>query len=427
MRIRDFHRNIKIRMAVYLAFGTAQFTTFPFMAVYFDHYFGMGMTGMLLAISMIASLFSGAVGGFYADRVGRKRLMVLSEAIFLISYLAMAAGNSPWLESPLLTFIAFLVNNVCWGMYGPADEAMLLDVTTAENRPMMYAIFYWLTNLTIAVGASIGALFFEAYRFQLFAIMSIVVLGSLLVTIFFIKETHHPAPNSHDTSQHFIWAMAHNYLAILKDKTFMYYFLAGTLVMSVEFQLTNGIAIHLANTVKRQVLWVISGHSFIVDGVKMLGFLQTENTVLVVLLAALAARWIKRFPEKWVLFFAITLNVTGYSVMTFTNMPMVLFIVMLLATIGEVAGVPVRQAYLGDITPDHARSSYVAVNGMAFGLSRVLSSGGVALSALVPAWGMGVVSFGVGMLGLFFYFAVIPEVHARRRLTVHSEAEQLTT
>lgn len=418
MRIKDFHRNVKIRIAVYLAFGIAQFTTFPFMAVYFDKYYGMTVTGVLLATSMVASLFSSAIGGFYADRVGRKRLMVISEAVFLVSYLVMTFANSPWLESPLLTFVAYLVNNVCWGMYSPADEAMLLDVTTAENRQLMYAIFYWLTNLTIAIGASIGALLFESYRFELFAVMALVVLGSLLTTVFFIQETYQPPRRDLAVQPHLLRALLHNYLAILKDRAFMYYFIAGTLAMAVEFQLTNGIGIHLAKTMKDQVLMHIGGHPFHVDGVKMLGFLQTENTVLVVLLAALAAKWSKRFPEKWVLLFGITLNAAGYSVMTFSSAPLVLFAAMLFATLGEMSGVPIRQAYLGDITPEHARSSYVAVNGMTFGLARVLSSGGVALYAVIPAWGIGIISFLVGMTGLLFYFAVVPAAHARRNASV---------
>ena len=422
MIFKDFHRNIKIRIAVYLAFGIAQFTTFPFMAVYFDKYFGMSVTGLLLAISMIASLFSGAVGGFYADRIGRKKLMVLSEAIFLISYLVMALANSPWLQSPLITFIAYLVNNVCWGMYGPADEAMLLDVTTVENRQLMYSIFYWLTNLTLAIGASIGALLFESYRFELFTVMAIVVLGSLLVTIFFIQETFQPQVALHDAKPPIIRALIHNYRGVFKDKAFMFYFIAGTLVMSVEFQLTNGIGIHLAKTVQTQSLFSLAGHSLQVDGIKMLGFLQTENTVLVVLLAALAAKWIKYFPDKWVLFFGITLNTVGYSVMSYSSTPLILFIAMLFATVGEVAGVPIRQAYLGDIAPLQARSSYVAVNGMAFSLARVLSSGGVALSAMLPAWGMGIISFCVGMTGFLFYYAVVPEAHARRNTTAIEQA-----
>ena len=422
MIFKDFHRNVKIRIAVYLAFGIAQFTTFPFMAVYFDKYFGLSITGLLLTISMIASLFSGAVGGFYADRIGRKKLMVMSEAVFLISYLVMAFANSPWLASPLITFIAYLVNNVCWGVYGPADEAMLLDVTTAENRQLMYSIFYWLTNLTLAIGASIGALLFESYRFELFTVMAIVVLGSLLVTIFFIQETFQPPQHHHDPQQHIVRALIHNYLGVLKDKAFMFYFVAGTLVMSVEFQLTNGIGIHLAKTVQTQSLFSLAGHSLQVDGIKMIGFLQTENTVLVVLLAALAARWIKRYPDKWVLFFGITLNTVGYSVMSYSSTPLILFIAMLFATIGEVSGVPIRQAYLGDIAPEHARSSYVAVNGMAFSLARVLSSGGVALSAVMPAWGMGVISLFVGMTGFLFYYAVVPEAHARRNATSVQQA-----
>lgn len=409
MRFRDFHKNVKVRIYVLFAFGTVQAMTFPFMAIYFAKAMGEVTTGVLLTLSVVASMFSGAVGGYYADRIGRKKLMVLSEAIFLLSYLVMAVANSPWFDSPVLTFIAFFVTNVCWGIYGPADEAMLLDVTTAENRQLMYAIFYWTTNLTMAVGASIGAFLFESYRFLLFGAMSVVILGTLLSTLFFIKETYVP-PRGHQQNTNII----HNYLAVLRDWAFVRYTVAGMLVMAVEFQLSNYIGIRLSKTVGEQSLFHFHQFSLNIDGVKLLGFLQTENTVIVVLLAGLAASLAGRFPDKKVLASGILLNVAGYSVMTVTSQPIFLMIAMLFATVGEVTAVPVRQSYLGDLAPSTARSSYVAVNGMTFSASRVLASLGVMLGAIAPSWLMGVLSMSIGVAGLLLYQSVVKPALARR-------------
>ncbi len=414
MRIRDFHRNIKIRLVVFLFFGTVQFTTLPFMAIYFDQHFGMVLTGILLSISTILSLVSGAIGGFYADRVGRKRLMVVSEAIFFLAYFAMAIANSPFLTSPLTTLIGFMITNICFGMYGPADEAMLLDVTPVDQRSMMYGLFYWLNNLTIAIGSSIGAIFFEADRFALFLIMSVVVLATMLITIFTIAETHHPERSSKQQSQHVLIDMMKHYVDVLKDRTFILYFLAGMFVMAVEFQLTNGIAIHLAKTVKAQPLLSFLPMHWMVDGISLVGFLQTENTIIVVLLATLAMRIQRILQEKWILLIGIAMNVIGYSVMTVSASPLLLFLVMAMATVGEVTSVPTRQAMLGDLTPEHARSSYVAVNGMGFGLARVIASIGVSLNAVLSDSMLAVLSLALGFIGLILYLRILPTVQARR-------------
>ncbi len=414
MHFRDFHKNVKIRILVMFAFGMVQATTMPFMAIYFARNFGEIITGELLAIAVLASMISGAVGGYYADRIGRRKIMIWSELVFLIAYLCMAISNSPWFNAPFVTFLAFMVTNVCWGVYGPADEAMLLDVTTSEARPLMYSIFYWLHNLTMAVGASIGAVLFESYRFELFGSMAIVILGTLLTTMLFIEETYIPILHGGVKAVSFLKGFVHNYVAVLKDSTFVVYVLAGVATMSVEFQLQNFIGIHLAKTMKPQYYHVFGSLSLHIDGVKMLGLLQTENTVMVVLLAATALKLGRRLGDRWVLGIAILLNALGYSMMTFVHTPSILFGAMFVATVGEVLGVPVRQTYLGDIAPNHARSSYVALNGMTFSGAQMVASFCVILGAYMPAFGMGILSMSLGVLGMFLYQTIVAAVHHRR-------------
>ncbi len=184
--------------------------------------------------------------------------------------------------------------------------------------------------------------------------------------------------------------------------------------MSVEFQLQNYIGIHLAKTVVPQQLHLIRHISIQIDGIKMLGILQTENTILVVLLAVAALKVGRLLGDRFVLGISIMLNVIGYSIMTFIHTPALLFIAMLIATIGEVFGVPVRQTYLGDIAPSHARSSYVAVNGMTFSGAQLVASFGVMVGAYVPSYGMGILSLLFGLVGLFLYQSIVAAVHERR-------------
>jgi DHA1 family multidrug resistance protein B-like MFS transporter len=422
LKFRDFHKNVKTRIYVLFAFGTVQATTLPFMAIYFARNFGEAVTGILLTVSIVASMFSGVVGGYYADRIGRKKLMVGSEAAFLLAYVVMALANSPWYQSPVATFVTFLITNVCWGIYGPADEAMLMDVTTAESRQLMYSIFYWVGNLTMAVGASLGAMFFEHYRFILFSVSSLVVLGTLLTTIFRIDETYQPIVREVVTPLRGLRGLFPNgiittYRRVLTDTLFLRYIVGGMLVMAVEFQLSNYIGIHLAKDVVSQPLVHFKDWVFQIDGVKMLGFLQTENTVMVVLLAAFIARWMNKYQDKNVLFFGIILNTVGYSLMIVTNAPWLLIAAMFVATIGEVASVPIRQTYLGDIAPSESRSSYIAVNGLTFSGSRIMASLAVMLGAVSPSWFIAVLSMLSGIFGYVLFQSIVPGVHQRRAQT----------
>ncbi|MBE3553801.1 MAG: MFS transporter [Thermicanus sp.] len=411
MRFRDFHPNVKIRIYVSFITSFAQSLTFPFMAIYFAQYFGEAFTGLLFLASILLSMATGFYGGYFADRVGRKKLMVLSEAVFFGGYFLTMMANSPWLISPEITAFTFLVISAFWGIYGPAGDAMLLDVTTSENRTLMYSIMYWSHNLTLAVGASIGAFFFEKHRFILFTVMTGAVLISLVTTIFMIQETY-DAKKEREERERIRGqkdGFLRNYLLVIKDTPFMLFGLASMLIATLEFQLQNYIGIRLAKEVPAQSLFGIS-----FNGVNLLGFLQTENTVLVVLLAAFAAVIIRRFPQEKVLYLGSFLYITGYSMITAASLPLLLLAAMFLATIGEVIKVPVQQSLFAEMIPSHSRSAYIAVNGFVWQGARVLSSLGVLLGTVLNGWEMGLVAFFMGMGGMFLYRWVMPEIQARR-------------
>lgn len=420
MRFRDFHRNVKTRIYVMFIVGIAQAMTTPFMAIYFDRSYGKTFTGLLFVSSILASIVAGTISGYWADKVGRKKILVSTEIVFFACYLVTALANSPWFTSPGLTAVTFVLISICFGVYGPVDDAMLLDVTTSKNRQFMYQIFYWGHNLTMALGTAVGAFLFEHFRFQLFSFATLAVVVSVVSTIFFIVDTYDPkkAAEEHKRNQTKKSGFFHSYIGVFKDWIFMGFVLAGTLLMTLEFQLSQYIGIRLANDVVPQKVWFLH-----VDGVKMLGFLQTENTIVVVILAAFVAKLVNRFPERWSLYTGCFLFTVGYSFITANSSPLLLFAAMLIATVGEVMRVPVQQSFIGDIVPVHSRSSYMSINGMSFQVSRVLASLGVLLGSILSPTQMGISAFVMGLAGILLFILIMPRLQARKRANQLHEAQ----
>lgn len=85
----------------------------------------------------------------------------------------------------------------------------------------------------------------------------------------------------------------HSYQIVLCDARFVIFTLGGILLLSVEFQRTNFIAIHLAQSFIH-TKWL--GISF--DGVKMLSLLTSINTAIIVLFTAPISRWITNRNTK---------------------------------------------------------------------------------------------------------------------------------
>lgn len=398
---RTLHRNIKIRLFVGFLFSIAQATTMPFMAIYFASTVGEAVAGLLLAIATMGSLLASFISGYYCDKIGRRPIMLFGEVVFLASYVLMAAANSPWWNSPWATFMAFLTSTICFGLYVPADDAMLLDVTDVADRPVVYGMFYWMYNLTLAIGSSVGAFLFEGHRMLLFTITGVAILITLFTTIFFIQETH-PVTDAHSLA-HPVHATSlfHVYRRVFNDRRFVLYLIGGLCAATLEAQLNNYIGIHLAKNMTTTTIATLHHISLRVDGLKMVGLLQTENTILVVLLATLAIRFVKRRDRRRTLFAGLALNAIGYVLMVVFTNPYILLGTMLVATIGEVINTPIRQAYLGELAPEEMRSSYAAMNGVSFTAARLVASLAVVLGAIVPHWTM------VGITALFGFTGVM--------------------
>ncbi|MGB8954858.1 MAG: MFS transporter, partial [Tumebacillaceae bacterium] len=191
MRFVDFHPNVRLRIGLNFFTNLLSNMFTPFMAVYFAQTLGTTIAGITTVLSIVVMLIFSSLGGHYADQIGRKKVMLLSETLVLASFLIMAAVNSPWMHSAAITLVMTIIMSAGAGLGLPANDAMLIDVTTAESRKAMYRITYWSNNLSVSIAGMIGGYLFGEYLFQLFLACAVMSLITLAVTKVFIAETLH--------------------------------------------------------------------------------------------------------------------------------------------------------------------------------------------------------------------------------------------
>ncbi len=276
MRFRDFHKNIKIRLIENFISRFIGSMIFPFMSIYLAVHFGAKVAGLLLLINVFIGIGINFLGGYFADQFGRKKVMLFAETLRFLAFLTMMICNSPWFESAAITFAMMTVNSICWGLAGPANQAMLIDVSTPPQRKLMYSISYWANNLSIAVGGILGAFLFKDYLFELFLSLSIAAAVTAFLVAFFIDESHKPVVEELRPAEH-VMQLLSTYKRVFQDRLFVLFTIAGVLILSMEFQLTNYIGIRLSEEMPTQqfLFWKF-------DGVQTMGFLRSENTIMVV-------------------------------------------------------------------------------------------------------------------------------------------------
>ncbi|QRG67806.1 MFS transporter [Brevibacillus choshinensis] len=417
MSFMQLHPNIRIRIVTSFLTRVVGTMIFPFMAIYFSDKLGQAVAGLLLFANVCTQILMGFYGGYLADRWGRKRVMVYGEIAQCVAFVLMAAANSPLLDSAWLTFAMMLVQHASSGIIGPAADAMLIDVSTKENRTFMYSINYWAVNLSVAIGSVLGGIWFATHRFELILGLTAVSLLTLVMTVYFMEESYRPKTPGSAAKTNILKDVFTSYRPVMNDQRFLLFSLGGLLIFSLEFQTANYVAVRLANEFHTQTVHLGSLFSFELTGIKVFSLIQLENTLLVVLLSLLITKLVRPGREANALYAGAHFFIVGYTIISYSNTLLVIVIAMFFATLGELLHIPTRQTYLAQIIRDDARSSYMAVNGLVFQGAKLAGTIGISLGAILPPIAVSTLLFMMGITGLLLVRHVLLQLNQRPSLS----------
>src|SRR5579871_2298342 len=116
--------------------------------------FNPSQVSLVVAAVLLGSVISTLFAGLLADWMGRKRLMILSGVMFVISIpvIALANGYGSLVSGRLL-------QGTSAGLIGVVVPLYLAESLTAADRGKGTGVFQWLLTAGIAVAALIGLLF----------------------------------------------------------------------------------------------------------------------------------------------------------------------------------------------------------------------------------------------------------------------------
>ncbi|WP_235948090.1 MFS transporter [Paenibacillus glycinis] len=342
------------------------------------------------------------VGGYWADRIGRKPVLAIGECLNTFAFLGMLLANSLWWSSAWVTFAMLLLIGIATGLINPAADAMLIDVSTKETRTYMYSINYWTRNFSLMLGLMVGGWFFQNHLFGLLFVLFSMSLITLTITLLFIRETydrHHPVTVPASNGLH---AVLSSYRTVVRDIPFVWFTLGGIAIYALEFQRVNFISIRMEHEIAARTVRLFDFPPFTLDGVKLLSLLTVENTLLIVLFVSFAAKLIRNRSEQPVMYVRFTLFGLGYSYLAFSNQIAGLFLAVIVLTIGELLYVPTRQTMLASMVDESKRGSYMAFNGLVVQAGKMFGALGIFVGGLVGDIGMGLLYllFAIMAIGL---------------------------
>lgn len=416
---RELHPNIRVRIYTSFLSRVVGSMIFPFMAIYFTNKINATVAGILLIIQVITQFVAGLYGGYLADLLGRKRLMVIGEWMKLVGFIVMILANSPIWESPWITFVGMLLIGVSSGLVNPAAEAMLIDVSTKEIRAFMYSVNYWAVNMSLMLGLMVGGWFFKSHLFELLLALFFMSLVTLGMTVALIEET---LTSKKATSKEYgLKPILRSYQTVIKDLPFVLFTLGGIAILSLEFQRNNFIAVRLEEEIIPRTMHFLS-IPVSIDGVKLLSLLTVENTLIIVLFTGVASKLIKGRSEKLIMHAGFILFGLGFAIMAFSNDIAVLALATVVLTVGELMYVPTRQSLLADIVDDSKRGAYMAFNGFVFQIGKLFGALGIIVGNVVGGIGMSVIYIFFIFLGIY-----LTKIGIQKHLGVKQRRVEVTT
>lgn len=400
MNLRQLHPNIRLRLGIGFVQRFLSVMLLPLMVVHLSQLYGAAVSGMLSLLVACAGIASNFLGGHLADVHGRRPLMLVGELGAAITFAALALVNSAWWQSGPLTVGFFLLNQCVSNAATPASDAMVIDVSTPENRQLVYTINYWSINVAFTLGALVGGFLYGRHFVLLLLGATALATVTSAVTYRWMAET---APKSTHEQPRGVTAALSGYLQVARDSVFFRLLIAAVLTRAVEVQMGYYIAVRLGNGFPEQVLARLGSWVLRVDGVEMLGIVRAVNTALVVALALFAKQLFGRFSDRTRLYVGVSVFTAGFMVLAVSDSGWLLIASSVVLTIGEVVNVPVKQALLADLVDPTARTKYLAAYGLNARIGLLVGSVCVTLGAFVPPAGMALLygAFGAGAVVLY--------------------------
>jgi MFS family permease len=326
-------------------------------------------SGLVVSFYGIGNVLAAAVGGWVADRFGRRNALALSMFGSAATLLLLSQAAS----LPLIIVLTTLAG-LTGEMYRPAAAALITDLTPAGERIPAFALNRLAINAGFAAGPAVAGLLAEHSFFLLF-------LGDALTSVAFGVICLAALPEGVRVRRE-DERRGEAIRTVLHDRLFLFFLISSVLGAFVYFQSQTTFPLHVTASGLSEADY---------------GLLISLNGLAIVLLELPLVSITQRFPYRPVLALGSVLVGLGFALNAVANNLPELAFAVLVWTLGEIVYAPVASAYVADIAPEHLRGRYQGAWGLTWGLGFVLAP---ALGAAIYAWSPNGLWLTCGLLGV---------------------------
>lgn len=311
--------------------------------------------GLAVSAYGLGSVGASLVGGYLADRLGRRNSIALSMFASATAMLALSQAETLPLIVTLAAFAGLAAE-----AYRPASGALLADLTPEGDRLTAFALYRLAINLGFAAGPAAAGLLAEHSFTALFVAdaATSVVYGIVALVAF---------PHGQRSAGHEERAVE-GFRSVVHDRGFLL-FLAGSVAAAfvyMQHSATFPLAVQDAGL-----------------SLALYGTLAALNGFLIVVVELPLTTVTRRFRAQPVIALGWLLVGAGFALTGFAETAVAFAVTVAIWTLGEIVSSPVSGAYVADLAPERLRGRYMGAWSFTWGIGLVA---GPLLGTALYAW-----------------------------------------
>ncbi|HWJ02512.1 MAG TPA: MFS transporter [Verrucomicrobiae bacterium] len=359
--VNRYDRAIWIRVIGTILTTVTSFAIRPFLAIYlYDKTGSVYYAGLILGLAPLMGILTNLLGGGFADKYGRKPVMVLSllfQSIPMFGFIFAA--------TPLQFCLVSMLNGMASSLFFPAANAQIADIVPEQQRAEVFALMHTALNVGAAVGPMLGLMLVSFNQQLVFFLSGISLLIYCALVYALIPETLRKKSTGTAVRQAPLRLREHKLLMGLTALA-----LPVTLLYS---QVEANFPIYLRGNFDNY-LTIFTG-------------MMTMNGTIVVLSAVWLAKRTENMFTPNVLLVGYLLFATvgiGYGFGPLLKSIPLLFAAEFIFTVAECITFPNQQKMISLIAPPEMRGRYFSLFGLNWGLAKSVGPllGGLVLTRI---------------------------------------------
>ena len=319
--------------------------------------------GAIIGTGSMLLYFLPIITGAIADRVGYKKVLILSFTTYVAGYFMVGTFDSYG-----LVFTSYILLAVAGALFKPIIQGMIAKTTTGETASVGFGIFYVMVNVGGFIGPFIAGFLYKI-DWNLVFLMSIITIAINYIFVFFFFREPYREPSDESFLQNVAIAFKNIWIALSNWKYMLFIFIMG-LFWTAFNQLYYSFPIFLEHWVDMDRISAVLG---LAEGTITAPTVTSMNAFFIILLQMWVSSISMRFRPLKLLMTGIMILGLGLLFMFLTRNPWIMLIGVLIFAIGEMSSSPKFNEYVGRIAPTDKKALYMGTVFVAIAIGHFLA------------------------------------------------------